>query len=210
MDIAAALEITGGLSRTSKMPCFSYNLPAKDCGIGSKLRPVKNSVCSKCYAMKGFYVFKNVKNALEKRLNSITHPLWVEAMTLLIETKEKSGYFRFHDSGDIQSEAHLDKICQIAKNLKNIKFWLPTREFAIVSNYIKNGNKIPSNLIIRFSAYMIDGLIPTKLANSLGVYTSSVSKTNQETCPSGKQNNTCDSCRRCWDKKVANVVYKAH
>ena len=50
-----AKQITGSLTKTSKMPGLSYSLPAWECKTGAKLRKVKNSVCASCYAMKGNY-----------------------------------------------------------------------------------------------------------------------------------------------------------
>ena len=73
------------------MPGYAYNLPAWECVTGVKLQAVEGSVCSGCYAMKGRYRFKNVKAALNRRLNSLTHPQWVEAMTVLVaHTAERS------------------------------------------------------------------------------------------------------------------------
>ena len=95
MTKTEAIEIIGGLSSPSKMPSYSFSIPASKCITGTKLRNVKGSVCSKCYAMKGMYRFPVVKNALMKRFDNLTHPQWVEAMTFLINKVEKSGYFRF-------------------------------------------------------------------------------------------------------------------
>ena len=53
MKVKEAIKITEGFTRTSKMPGLSYSLPAWECKTGSKLRKVKNSVCSMCYALKG-------------------------------------------------------------------------------------------------------------------------------------------------------------
>ena len=53
MKIKQAKEITGSLTRTSKMPGLSYSLPAWECKTGSKLRKIKGSVCASCYALKG-------------------------------------------------------------------------------------------------------------------------------------------------------------
>ena len=47
-----ASEIIGGYTVTSKMPTISYSISAKDCITGSKLRKIKNSVCSDCYALR--------------------------------------------------------------------------------------------------------------------------------------------------------------
>ena len=40
MNITTALEIVGGLSSPSKMPCHGYSIPAQKCMTGSKLRNV--------------------------------------------------------------------------------------------------------------------------------------------------------------------------
>jgi hypothetical protein len=152
----------------------------------------------------------NVRNALQKRFNSINKPEWVDAMTIAIAGKETSGYFRWHDSGDIQSVEHLRKICQIAINLPSIKFWLPTREYSFVTQYKKQFGDIPSNLTIRLSSLMINGNAPTGIAKILGLTTSGVSKDNSFTCPASNQDNKCLSCRACWDKSVTNVSYKLH
>ena len=83
MKTNQALKIIGGLSRPSKMPGWSYGLPAKECKTGSKLRKVKDSVCYNCYALKGCYVFKVVQAAQYRRLDSIKNPGWVSAMVIL-------------------------------------------------------------------------------------------------------------------------------
>lgn len=210
MNLDYALDFVGGLSAPSKMPCRSYSIPAKYCKTGAKLVPVKNSVCSKCYALKGFYNMPNVKNALQKRFDSIDKPEWVEAMTIVIRTKETSGFFRWHDSGDIQSVSHLLKICQIAKNLPHITFWLPTREYSIVSTYVKLYGAIPSNLTIRLSSLMINGNAPSGIAKTLGLTTSGVSKDQTFNCLASNQDNKCLTCRACWNKSVENVSYKLH
>jgi hypothetical protein len=149
--------------------------------------------------------------AMQKRFDSLKNPLWVEAITFLIVKKEKSGFFRWHDSGDIQGTWHLEKIVQVAKNLPHIKFWLPTREYSIVSQYIeKEGNAIPENLTIRLSALMIDGKTPDAIAHRLDLVVSGVSSVGGFSCPSSKQGNVCGSCRACWDKDVFCINYKQH
>lgn len=190
------------------MPCNSWSIPAKDCKTGAKLVQVSGSICEDCYALSGFYRMGNVKSCLEKRLQSLFNPNWVEAMTVAISGSEGSGFFRWFDSGDLQSLVHLKQIAQIANNLPQIKFWLPTKEYGIVQDFLKE-NELPQNLTIRLSAYMIDGPAPVGLANRLGLVTSTVSKTSW-TCPAGSQGNKCLQCRACWDKEVSNVAYKYH
>ena len=83
------------------MPEGSYNLSASMCQTGQKLAKVPDTPCYKCYADdRGRYRFPNVKAALARRLKSLNHPRWTEAMTVLVKGKK---HFRWHDSGDIQS-----------------------------------------------------------------------------------------------------------
>jgi hypothetical protein len=208
MTLFQALETINGFSKPSKMPCHSWSIPAKDCKTGSKLAKVEGSVCADCYAMSGFYRMGNVKSCLEKRLESLSNPLWAKAMTIAISGSEGSGFFRWFDSGDIQSLDHLKHIAQIAKDLPHIKFWLPTKEYSIVSEFLAE-NELPQNLTIRLSGFMVDGPAPVALANRLGLVTSTVAA-KDFTCPASAQGNKCLSCRACWDKTVQNVAYKYH
>ena len=199
----------GTLSAPSKMPCYSFSISAKLCITGQKLRNVKNSICSKCYALKGRYVFPNVQDALAKRFVGMSDPQWIDKIVFMIGKREKSGFFRWHDSGDLQSVAHLTAIVEIAKRLPNIQFWLPTREFSIVSEFMAT-NPVPDNLTIRLSALMFDGKPPVGIAKRLGLVTSGASSGNDFSCPSSKQSGKCMDCRACWDKSVSNVNYKQH
>jgi hypothetical protein len=194
-------QITGGLSKPSKMPGFSYNLPATKCITGAKLVKIPGSVCSGCYALKGRYRFPNVKDAMQRRLDSINHPLWIQAMaTSIIETK--TGFFRWHDSGDLQSLDHLKKIFEVCKLTPNINHWLPTRETSIIACI--QADEVPKNLIIRLSAHKVDGK-----ASTFWPWTSTV-VTSEKTCPAAEQDNKCKDCRACWDRTIPNVAYGKH
>lgn len=203
-----AWDDVGGLSKPSKMPCFSYSIPAKRCRVGKKLAKVKSSVCFFCYALKGRYLFPNVQNALERRFSSLAREDWVEKMVCAISANETSGFFRWHDSGDLQGVWHLAKLVSVANALPQICFWLPTREYGVISDFLKEGGKIPSNLTIRLSGYMLDGVAPLGLASRLGVCASAVSATDWN-CPSANQSNKCQFCRLCWDNSKT-VTYKKH
>ena len=194
-------QITGGLSKPSKMPGFSYNLPATKCITGAKLVKIPGSVCSGCYALKGRYRFPNVKDAMQRRLDSINHPLWTQAMaTSIIETK--TGFFRWHDSGDLQSLDHLKKIFEVCNLTPSIQHWLPTRETSIIACI--QADEVPKNLIIRLSAHKVDGKAAT-----FWPWTSTV-VTSEKTCPAAEQDNKCKDCRACWDRTIPNVAYGKH
>lgn len=206
---------TGGLSSPSKMPCHSYNLPAVECKTGSKLVKTKGSTCYKCYALKGRYRFGTVKDAMYTRFETIDKHMWAEAMVLEISIKEDSGYFRWHDSGDVQDVDHLDRIVSIARWLPNIKFWLPTREYKIVDDY---NESIPSNLAIRFSAHMIDSVkeVSNKELNSITVSDelqfNNMNLSNANICHATRKDSShkCEDCRGCWDKNITTIAYLLH
>jgi len=209
MDKKLALQIVGGLSEPGKMPCFGTSLPAENCHIGSKLRELSpNSVCSTCYACKGRYVFPNVQKALQRRLTALNHPRWVEAMSWLIGNVEKSGYFRWHDSGDVQSAQHMFNIALVAKNTPMVQHWLPTKEYTTVISYAQR-YPIPSNLNIRLSGYKQNQTGPIFLARQYGFTISGVYSAGYD-CPAYSQGGKCLDCRKCWDKSVFNVKYKLH
>jgi hypothetical protein len=183
------------------MPGFSYNLPATRCITGAKLVKIPGSVCSGCYALKGRYRFPNVKDAMQRRLDSINHPLWIKAMaTSILETK--TGFFRWHDSGDLQSLDHLKKIFEVCNLTPGIQHWLPTRETSIIACI--QADEVPKNLIIRLSAHKVDGK-----ASTFWPWTSTV-VTSEKTCPAAEQGNKCLDCRACWDRTIPNVAYGKH
>ena len=201
MNILEAKEITGSLSKPSKMPGWSYGLPAKECKTGGKLQNVKGSTCYDCYALKGCYVFKVVQNAQYYRLKAIKNRKWVQAMALQINNK-RSKEFRWHDSGDVQDLKHLAKIFKVCKLTPSIDHWLPTRE-AWVKKFIPAA---PDNLNIRFSMPMIDQEAAGGWPNTSTVVTDKT-KAN---CPAPNQGNECKDCRACWDKSIKNIAYLAH
>ena len=194
-----ASQIVGGLSVPSKMPCYSINLPATECKTGAKLARVPGTTCHGCYALKGRYRFKTTKRAMARRLQALTNPLWVQAMTALI-TGHK--YFRWHDSGDLQSVTHLKNIFEVAKATPETRHWLPTREAGLMK--LIDPDVIPKNLIIRISATKVDGGAPRWWP-----WTSTVS-TQEKTCPAPDQGGKCRSCRTCWSRDIQNVVYAKH
>ena len=199
MLIKEAKQITGGLSKPSKMPGPAHNLPAWRCITGVKLQQVAGSVCAGCYAMKGRYRFRNVKEALDRRLQALTDPRWVEAMVTLITGQ---AWFRWHDSGDIQSPAHLKNIFEVCNRTPETRHWMPTREVRFLK--LMDPDVVPKNLIIRISSHMVDQG-PVKH----WPWTSTV-VTSGKTCPAKDQGNQCKNCRACWDRSVKNVAYGKH
>ena len=197
MKVKEAKQITGSLTRTSKMPGLSYSLPAWECKTGSKLRKVKGSVCSACYALKGNYTrYKAIKAAQYDRLEKIKNSLWDAAMVVQVKRQK---YFRWHDAGDVQDLEHLKKIYSVCKLTPEVKHWMPTRE-AWIKNHLDSK---PSNLVIRFSPPMIGQRNDSWPNSSMVVETGA-------SCPAPSQGGKCGSCRQCWDSTVKVVSYGKH
>jgi hypothetical protein len=237
MSLTIARNIAGTLSFPSKMPGTAYGLPVAACRMGAALaQVVAGTACSMCYAAKDHMSWSNPLKAQNRRLAGITHPGWVGAMVrLLSHTHSKAmikvdlghtgvrlkkrggsryqwnepGFHRWHDSGDIQSVAHLGKICAVAALTPQIRHWLPTLEIGIVEAYRNVGGIVPENLIIRISSPMLD---TPKLRSGMpisSVFTGTPPQDAHE-CPARHQDHKCGSCRACWSKEVPHVAYPVH
>ena len=205
MKVSEARAAVGGLSQTSKMPCLSWGISADHCKTGSKLAQIEGSICSTCYAQKGAYKWTPTKNAHERRLSLINTSGWVDNMVSAINNAD---YFRWFDSGDLQSDEMLADIVRVAIATPETKHWLPTHEIFIVSRYLRKHGKFPSYLTVRVSAAMVDGE-PSKRFE----LTSTVHKLGKpigRECIAHKQNNECKDCRACWNPRIKNISYRYH
>ena len=221
MTQTQAKAVCGSVSRTTKMPCKSYSLPTESCVTGFKMAKIKGSICASCYADKGNYsMYANtIKPAQFARLDSVTQALenddnrqlWISAMIAHIG---KDTFFRFHDSGDLQSADHLGLIVDLCHAMPNVQFWLPTREYGMVKAFIGSGESIPDNLIVRLSAMYVDKpvIVPKSLQGIKGVTISNVHTNHNQAlgteCIAPQQNGECRDCRLCWTD--APVTYKIH
>jgi len=178
-----------------------------------KLVEVEGSVCGKCYALKGYFRTHKVRRTYGRRLTLADDTRWVRAMAKLVFWQMVDTgvpYFRWFDSGDLQSTAMLTRIAAVAALTPDVRHWLPTREYGIVREYLRRESP-PQNLVIRVSAPLVDGLIP----KDLGLPTSTVHSTAETvqgfSRPAyGTKPPYCESCRACWDSEVQNVSYPLH
>ena len=206
-----------GLGKPSKMPGYSTSLPAKECPTGAKLRKVKGSVCENCYAFRGNYGTPSVQKGLYRRLDALlnTRPVvYAGAMVRMIGhyTDPNDPYFRIHDSGDFQSVEHILLWVRIARMLPWVKFWAPSKEYALIRQAMKLVNKHnewPENFVIRLSAPML-GADGAKAWKRDGIPYSTVNHGKGHECPAPTQDNSCGDCRACWDRSVPVVDYHKH
>ena len=210
-----ALETIGGLSKTSKMPWYSYSIPAQRCKVGAKLAAVKGTVCNGCYALKGYYRFTKVHAALEKRYQKLMNTPskdFVDAFVLVLETKYnnqkgvKEDRFRWHDSGDVQSYEHLEMICEIAKRTPFLRHWLPTKEYALISLFPPE--LIPDNLQIKVSHPKIGGTFAKGTYSGYDFSTVGYEGEGVSQCNAQYQDGECRDCDACWTP--GSVNYPMH
>lgn len=202
-----ALKLVGGLSDTSKMPGLSFGLPTSECKTGAKLASLPGSICGDCYAKKGLYrTFAcNVVPAQHRRLAAIDDPEWVDAMVACLHHEK---WFRWFDSGDLQSTGMLLKIFEVCRRTPHVKHWLATRERRFVREALTL-SAIPDNLCIRVSATFPD--VPVKPIE--GVNSANVHHKKRPVgfvCQAPANNGKCDTCRACWDKTIETVSYTKH
>lgn len=210
-------DAIGGYSKPSKMPWLSYSIPAQNCHQGSKLRPLENSTCSKCYALKGRYVFPNVKQALIRRLELLAEDinLWTACHIILLSHKAtaEKRWFRWHDAGDLQNMDHLKAITYIAQRCPKVRFWLPSREWKLVRQYLKEVGEFPSNLRVRLSSFFVGSRmgLPAELEGLVTTSTVGWSSSDRPavTCEAGKRGGKCADCRLCWGS-TPNIDYPLH
>lgn len=228
--LAMAEAIAGTLGFPSKMPGSAFGIPASACNVGQKLHAVPDSVCAGCYAEKGNYGFKSTQASQANRLAKLAADQWVEAMVFMLRKAHgldggkvhhkitDPGWHRWHDSGDIQSESHLDAIIEVCRGTPEIRHWLPTREIGLVLRWLRSRHPgialvdlnevLIENLCIRFSATMIDGR-PPKAANTSTVHRDS-QPAAADRCVAPDHDGHCGPCRKCWDRSQANTSYHKH
>ena len=211
MKIKQLEKKIGTLSNPRKMPAYAWGISAKQCITGSILAEKEGTICNKCYALGGHYLFPVVINAHKIRLKAITKPEWVDYMAELLTLKYKNieksrRYHRWFDSGDLQSYEHLMKIFEVCELTPQINYWLATREYKIITQ-IKEED-VPKNLCLRISAILVDCSIPKFWQWTSGVHRDKPAIGRE--CPAYKQDGECGSCRSCWSRSVKQVSYKEH
>ena len=194
------------LSRTSKMPCESISLDARQCKTGSKLAKIPGSVCNGCYALKGFYNMPSVKNKMAERMNFFNSIDFVPRMIEILEQRKNKKLFRWFDSGDVQSELMANNILDVCEATPHTMHWIPSKEAGIWKQ-VKKQRKVPGNVILRISATMIDGKPSNNFSHTSTVH---IDKPQGFICEADTRDGKCGSCTACWDLTIKNISYPKH
>jgi hypothetical protein len=216
------------ISQTSKMKIKgkkvgSWSLPAGSSCPGSK----DAEVCKSCYAKKGMYRFPTVKDVREYNKIDYHKDDWVDRMVAKVS---KFDYFRWFDSGDIETPELAAKIRLVIHRTKNVKHWLPTRSDKVlnINNILEGGTYDKAtesawvsmsiefnNTALRFSADNIGLDKPERLGvNSYVIRPADLFEAKRRgiyLCPvtaPGSTQKSCDTCTMCYtDAPVAYMVH---
>ena len=202
------------ISKTSKMKVNgktvkSFSLPAGSSCPGSK----GAEVCGSCYAKSGFYHIPVVKNVREHNKEVYKQEDFVSKMIKIIGSDK---YFRFFDSGDIETPLLAAKLYDICKACPNTQFWIPTRS-DMVSSIQPGVSALASlpNVALRLSANNIGLSKPERAGvSSYVIPVSDIPRAGSlgiHVCPAttpGTLQKSCDTCTACYtDAKVAYVIH---
>jgi hypothetical protein len=173
-------------------------------------------VCKSCYATKGMYRFPVVKNARKINKADYMEEDWVERMVAEVS---KYDYFRWFDSGDIETTVLAAKIAAVIVDTPTTNHWLPTRsdkipEIARAGLFRFKKSVGFSNVALRPSADHI-GLNNKERegVNSFVIKPEEIFEAKRRgihVCPVGVNptQKSCDTCTMCYtDAEVAYVLH---
>jgi len=200
------------ISKTnSKLGGFipSINLPA---GLTCRA----DAPCQKgCYAKKGNFTYKNVKQSLLNNLeafNNDPEDYFNQIINELNNGDITYKFFRWHSSGDIVNYEYLKGIVKVAEACPQTKFLCFTKKFSLVNMYLDFKCQFPENLHIVFSAWDKDFKVNNP-HNLPVTYVNFKDSSKNPKIPEyaipcmGK----CYECKACWSlTKGQSVVFNQH
>lgn len=149
----APLVVSNGNSKIGKTLNVS-NAPGITC--------INCSGCIKyCYDIKACIQYPNVLDARAKNTALLFYnmPAYFKQLWIIMSKCKKNKFLRFHVSGDIINQRHLNYIVQTAMIFPDWQIWTYTKNYDLINEYftINQYNTIqeafPSNLVIMFSKW---------------------------------------------------------
>ena len=216
------------ISQTSKMKIKgkktgSWSLEARKSCPGSK-NPDGSvvEVCQSCYATKGMYRFPVVKAVRQNNQQDYHRDDWVDDM---VKEVSKFDYFRWMDSGDVETPELALKIRKVVRLTSKVKHWLPTRSDKIPKiAYVFNHSD--PNDVYGYDMYNTHNLALRPSADNIGLNNQErpgvnsyvirpeeifeAKKQGIHVCPVGINPNqkSCDTCTACYTTQA--VAYVLH
>lgn len=190
-----SVAISKGNMKVGKLPNVSLT-PCATCPSDAPCR-------SKCYAMKAYRQYPNVRNAwggnTETARNNLS--LYMSEINSYIQKKRPS-YFRWHVAGDIENQSYLDGMIEIANKNPDTKF------LAFTKNHGLDFSKVPSNLQVVASLWTGWGKRPANMR----VAWMQDGKEDRIPSDSVKCPGACENCKVCWNLNSLqkDVVFDIH
>lgn len=183
---------------------LSINLPA---GITCRAdAPCKKSGC---YAMKGNWLFPNVRNSLQENLDAYLNNSKLYFESIATQTA-LARFVRWHSSGDIVNDKYFEGMCKVARKNKEVHYLCFTKKYEIINNYLAKNKRIPKNLSVVLSAW--SDWVPENPYELPTTYVYG-KNFNNDLIPKDSIPCTghCDRCQACWTlKKGQSVYFKKH
>lgn len=208
------------LSRTSAMPGSSFSLPARQSCPGAFLGP--GTICAICYAdRRKRYGWNRVRAVQADRfawtVSALALGTFVPVLVGAIAARSER-YFRIHDSGDFFAPAYARAWRDIAHALPAVRFWSPTRSWAVAGNPRHPDDPLLRalvalaalpNVVIRPSALVLED--PPPIVPGLAAGSTVTADPARVTCPKSRTVPAhCGSCRVCWDTPAVPVSHLRH
>lgn len=167
-----------------------------------------------CYAIRDMKRYKECRKSWGENtdllMNKHEYSLFVESFCEAINIFN-CNLVRLHSDGDIFSVEYLDALCKVAKKNRSVKFMTYTKQYDIISEYLKMGNTIPKNFKIYLSAW--NSFKPSEeLENDFQIayyndfnHSNLIKWEDSFTCPG-----SCPQCKyKCWKTKK-NIIFNKH
>lgn len=156
---------------------------------------VNSDLCAvDCYAVKFYKMYPDCRDAWDENLAILNcdPDMYFESVRRYL-LRHQPAYFRWHVSGDIQNQAYLEKMKEIARDYSAVLFVVFTKHYSLCFD------RIPPNLSIVISAWpglwLPDLSLPIAFVKSCKEHRA----VDYITCPGN-----CESCRVCWNLKELN------
>ena len=209
------------LSAPSKPSCKAWSTRAgATCPFSLDADGNVVPICKACFAKKGRYVFPNVKDAQDRRDKDAKKSDWIARMITAIEKDE---FFRWFDSGDINTVERAEAIFEVMKATPNVKHWLPTRSYKdldcsnVLTKMVELGNvsvRCSSDDIGAEFKNFTNDLTAVGGTSLVVADPAEIKSESVHVCPAttNKDTKTCAAadCRACWDTEIEIVAYKLH
>jgi len=194
--------------RINKATVASWSLQAGTSCPASK----DAEVCKGCYAKKGSYHYPSVKAVRAHNREDYHRDDWVSDM--VTEINKSYSYFRWFDSGDVESVELANKIYEVVKQTPETKHWLPTRTDKIpkINSVLVKISELP-NVSVRRSADNYGFKKERQGVNSYVIHKEDLQEAENRgvyVCPvtANKERKSCDDCTMCYTAQA--VAYLLH